>query len=402
MAKKIKIAIIGGGASGLFAAIAAKSENTSVTIYEKEKRVGRKILATGNGRCNMTNITADIGDYHGSDVAFMSPTISRFWVSETLDLFESMGILWKEEEDGKVYPYSDTASSVLDVLRHRVDELGVDTVCDFNVKNIKKQGNGFVIESADGKSEACDRVIISTGGKAGTQLGSDGSGYRLLKSFGHKITDISPSLVQIKTETETVKKLKGIKVNAKVTLGKMSKTGEVLFADYGISGPPVFWLSSYIGENREIVLDIMPEYNYREVCDMLSLRCKRLAATPLEDFFIGMLNKRVGQALLKHIGIEPLSRLAGTLTPKEIKSIAAVIKGLRLSLEGTSGWGNAQVTKGGADVSQFDPDTMESRLVNGLYATGEVLDIDGDCGGYNLQWAWSSGYIAGCAASGKE
>lgn len=402
MNSKKKIAIIGGGASGLFAAIAAKNENTCVTIYEKEKRVGRKILATGNGRCNMTNMTANIDDYHGSDVGFINFAIDTFWVNRTLDLFESMGILWKEEEDGKVYPYSDTASSVLDVLRRRVSELGICTVCDFAVKNIKKHGNAFVLDNGQGQNNTFDKVIIATGGKAGTQLGSDGSGYKLLKSFGHKITDVYPSLVQIKTETDTVKKLKGIKVNAKVSIGKMSKTGEVLFADYGISGPPVFWLSSYIGDKKETVIDIMPEYSYAQVYDMIALRCKNLGNVPLEDFFVGMINKRVAQALLKHIGIEPLSRLAGTLSQKEIKSVASVIKGLKLKIEGTASWNNAQVTKGGADVTQFNPHTMESKLVKGLYACGEVLDIDGDCGGYNLQWAWSSGYIAGSAASGKE
>ncbi len=206
--------------------------------------------------------------------------------------------------------------------------------------------------------------------------------------------------MQIKTETETVRKLKGIKVWAKATLGKKTQTGEVLFTDYGISGPPVFWLSSYIANEKEIVIDIMPEYSFNDVYEMISNRCKKLPQVPLEEFFAGMLNKRVSQALLKHIGIEPLSRLAKTLSAKEIKLIASVIKGLKLKIEGTASWNNAQVTKGGADVFQFEPDTMQSKLVRGLYACGEVLDIDGDCGGYNLQWAWSSGYIAGSSAAG--
>lgn len=399
--KKMEISIIGGGASGLFAAIAAKNENTNVTIFEKEKRVGRKILATGNGRCNMTNINATEADYHGRDTGFMKGAISRFWVKETLDFFGELGVLWKEEDGGKVYPYSDTASSVLDVLRRRVDESGVKTECEFPVKNISKTKEGFIITDYSGNKRKCDKVIVATGGKAGSTLGSDGSGYELLKSFGHKITPVSPSLVQIKTETDFVRKLKGIKVNAKVTLGDKTQTGELLFADYGISGPPVFWLSSYLGKNKEISIDFMPEYGYKEVYEMICMRCAYLYDLPLEEFFVGMLNKRVSQALLKDAGIEPLSRPAHTLSEKEIKNITTAIKGLTLHIEGTASWNNAQVTKGGAVVSEFDSVKMESKLVPGLYACGEVLDIDGDCGGYNLQWAWSSGYLAGVAA-GKD
>lgn len=397
----MEIAVIGGGASGLFAAMVAKNENTTVTVYEKEKRVGRKILATGNGRCNMTNVNATEADYHSGDVSFMRGAIRRFWVKETLDMFTELGVLWKEEGGGKVYPYSDTASSVLDVLRRRVDALGVKTECEFAVKNIRKSGDGFIIEDNSGNVRNCDKVIVATGGKAGAALGSDGSGYMLLKSFGHRITEVYPSLVQIKTETDFVRKLKGIKVNATVTIGDKSQTGEVLFADYGISGPPVFWLSSYLGKNKEVRIDFMPEYTYDEVYEMICMRCAYLYDTPLEAFFVGMLNKRVSQAILKYAGVEPLSRQTQTLSEKEIKNVVAAIKSLRLKIEGTASWNNAQVTKGGADVTQFDSVTMQSKLVKGLYACGEVLDIDGDCGGYNLQWAWSSGYMAGTAA-GKD
>ena len=396
------IAVIGGGASGILAAIAAKNENNRVTVYEKEKRIGRKILATGNGRCNMTNINADINNYHGRDVSFMRGVINRFWVEETLQLFSQMGILWKEEERGKVYPYSDTASSVLDILRHKLEVIGVNCRCEFAVKAINKQRIGFVIMSSSGEKCYADRVIVATGGKAGASLGSDGSGYNLLKGLGHSITDLKPSLVQIKTETDFVKKLKGIKVNASVTLGNKTETGEVLFADYGISGPPVFSLSSYIGDNKFIYLDIMPEYSLDEIIAMLKDRCAYLYNTTLEEYFTGMLNKRVGQAVLKYIGIEKLSRKTSSLTDCEIKKISETIKGLKLKITGTASWNNAQVTKGGAVVSEFNPTTMESKSVKGLYACGEVLDIDGDCGGYNLQWAWSSGYIAGVSSLRKD
>ncbi len=395
----MKIGIIGGGAAGLMSAITAKNDNTDVVIFEKESRVGRKILATGNGRCNMTNTGACENDYHSEDVSFIRGAINRFWVEDTLALFDEMGILWKEEEKGKVYPYSDTASSVLDVLRRRVNSLGVRTECDFNVHSIEKAQDGFLVKSKDGHQEKCDRVIIATGGKAGSSLGSDGSGYNLLKAFGHKITPLYPSLVQIKTETELVKKLKGVKVQAQVIIGDKTETGELLFTDYGISGPPVFSLSSYLGNNKEVIIDLMPEFGKERIYEIICERCAYLYDVPLEDFFVGMINKRVGQAVLKNVGIAPLSRLSGTLSEQEIKSLVEGIKALKLKITGTASWNNAQVTKGGASVKEFNPVTMESKLVEGLYACGEILDIDGDCGGYNLQWAWSSGYLAGLNAS---
>ncbi len=389
------IGIIGGGASGLAAAIAAKSERNEVVIFEREKRVGKKILATGNGRCNMTNSGASVENYHGTDPSFVKGAIKRYWVKETLDFFSSLGILWKEEGKGKIYPYSDTASAVLDVLRRRTEELGVKTVCEFDVKSARKTKSGFDVVPYDGSKCVCDRLIIATGGKAAPNLGSNGSGFELLKGFGHRITKLSPSLVQIKTETEVVKKLKGIKLNAVLTVGKHSEKGELLFTDYGLSGPPVFSLSAYISGEKLAEADIMPEYSYDDVVSMLYERCAHLCNVPLEDFFTGMLNKRVGQAMLKSVGIAPLSRPAADLSGEELKKLAAAIKAWKFKITGTMSWNNAQVTRGGALTSEFNPVTMESKLVKGLFACGEVLDIDGDCGGYNLQWAWSSGHLAG-------
>ena len=414
------IAIIGGGASGILAAIAA-AENASntVTIYERGNRIGRKILATGNGRCNMTNINAALENYHGENPEFVNYAIEHFWVSQTLDIFSDMGILYKVEDagistgtgtgtgagtgtgpfgepsGGKVYPYSDQASSVLDALRRTLDKCGVIVKCGFDVQSIKKNVNKFVISSYKGETARADKVIIASGGKAAPDLGSNGSGYALLKSFGHHITELRPSLVQLKINGDMVKKLKGIKVNANVTLGKFSEYGEVLFTDYGLSGPAVFSLTSRFDAQKTIILDIMPEYSFPEIADILSERRRLLGGIPLEEFFTGMLNKRIGQVILKSVTQSPLSRKAETLTDAEIRKTAAMIKKWEFEISGTMSWNNAQVTKGGARVSEFNPETMESRIVRNLYASGEVLDIDGDCGGYNLQWAWSSGYIAG-------
>lgn len=392
---KTDIAIIGGGASGLMAAVAAKNEDTNVTVFERTKRVGKKILATGNGRCNMTNTGAGLKNYHGKDPSFVNGAIKRFWVNETLELFSELGILWKEEERGKVYPYSDTASAVLDVLRRRVERTGTEVRCDLDVRSIEKKNGKFIVRTYSGTEDKFDKVIIAAGGKAAPDLGSNGSGYELLKSFGHKITALRPSLVQIKTDTDIVKKLKGIKIDANVTIGRNSSRGELLFTDYGLSGPPIFELTSRLDGDKTIEIDMMPDHTSDDVLNIIYERMAYLYDVPLEEFFTGMLNKRVGQALLKSVGVAPLSRESSSLTEAEAKKIVSAIKGWRFNITGTMSWNNAQVTKGGAETAGFDSATMESKLIKGLYACGEVLDIDGDCGGYNLQWAWSSGYIAG-------
>lgn len=395
MVINMDIAVIGGGASGLMAAIAAKNDDNNVTVFERGKRVGRKILATGNGRCNMTNTGAELCNYHGKDPSFIKGAMKRFWVNETLELFSELGILWKEEDGGKVYPYSDTASAVLDVLRRRLERLGVNILCEYDIKAIEKKSGRFTVIPYSGEARDFDRVIVAAGGKAAPDLGSNGSGYELLKAFGHKITELKPSLVQIKTDSDIVKKLKGIKVNANVSIGKNSCEGELLFTDYGFSGPPVFTLTSAMKKGDFITLDLMPEYSLNEIINLIYERMAYLYDVPLEEFFTGMLNKRIAQALIKASGITPLSRLGSALSEAEVSRLASNIKAWKFNITGTMSWNNAQVTKGGAETRDFDPSTMQSLLVKGLYACGEVLDIDGDCGGYNLQWAWSSGYIAG-------
>lgn len=394
--KAEKIAIIGGGASGLTAAILAAQYGGDVTVYESGARVGRKILATGNGRCNMTNMNADIQNYHGHNPKFILGAKKRFWVEETLEFFRTLGVLTKTEDNGKVYPYSDQASAVLDVLRFKAEETGVKIVTGFDVKAVT---DSFKLLSYDGQTATADKVIVATGGKAAPDLGSKGRGYDILKSFGHTITELKPSLVQIKTETEVVRKLKGIKLMANVTLRNFSEYGEVLFTEYGLSGPAVFTLSSQLNDDKVISLDIMPEYGRDNIYSMLLERIAANPKLPLESFFVGMLNRRVGQALLKFAGIEPLSRYAMTLSDKEINRICDIIKRWNFNITGTMSWNNAQTTRGGAVTDEFDPVTMQSKLKKGLYAVGEVLDIDGDCGGYNLQWAWSSGALAGIAAA---
>jgi predicted Rossmann fold flavoprotein len=398
----MRLAVIGGGASGMTAAITAARLGADVTIYERTDRVGKKILATGNGRCNMTNTGADETHYYGADRRFVRGALMRFDVLSTLDFFAQLGIVAKTEDEGRVYPYSSQASSVLDVLRFELERLGVRIVTGFEVKEIKRLKNGFEIAAYNGVRELCDKVIMAVGGKASPQLGSNGSGYDILKKLGHTVTPLYPALVQIKTETGFVKPLKGIKLDAEISIvkgGKKVRTefGELLFTEYGISGLPVFKASVEVcgAKNASVLIDMMPEYNENEVLSMLRAR----RGVTLENYFVGMLNKRLGQTVLKHCGIAPLSRSSDSLTDNELLRAAHAVKSLELRIEGTMSWNNAQATMGGINVREVSPSTMESKIVKGLYITGELLDVCGDCGGYNLQWAWSSGMAAGTDAA---
>ncbi len=402
----MRIAVVGGGASGLMAAIVAARKNATVTVYERCDRVGRKILATGNGRCNYTNIYADIENYHGENPDFITASKNKFWVDDTKAFFEELGMLTKVEEKGKAYPYSLQASAVLDVLRYEVERLGISVVTDFEVSEVKKERDGFFLKAYSGQTAVADKVILASGGKASPSLGSNGSGYDIAKAFGHKITRTFPSLVQIKTETQLVKALKGIKTDALVTFKKgnviQKSFGEVLFCDYGLSGPAIFNLSRLCTEyeNGEIVLDLLPEIEYQQLRELLKNR--RSPQRNLESFFVGMVNKKLGMTVMKYAGVLPYSRTADTICEKEIDLLCNALKKFTVKVTGTMSWNNAQVTAGGIRICDVDDNTLESKLCKGLYFAGEILDIDGDCGGYNLQWAWTSGYVAGMSAALEE
>ena len=399
----MEIAIIGGGASGIVAAISAARNGAKVTIYERCDRIGRKILATGNGRCNYTNINAGVENYHGKNPEFINDTVSNFWVSETNSFFHELGMLTKVEEKGKAFPYSLQASAVLDVLRYEIERLHVNVVTEFEVEKVTKENGGFILRSYNGLKAYADKVILSTGGKASPSLGSNGSGYQIAQCFGHKLSKLYPSLVQIKTETELIKSLKGIKIDANVLLEVGDKKsiyfGEVLFTDYGLSGPAIFNVSRLCADNNHatITLDILPEIDANELYEILKSR--RTQYRNLETFFVGMINKKVGMVMMKYANVLPFARTSDTITDEEIKRLCDALKNFKLNVTGTMSWNNAQVTAGGILTHDVNSFTLESKLCNGLYLTGEILDIDGDCGGFNLQWAWSSGYIAGLNAS---
>ncbi len=409
MNKKPVIAVIGGGAAGITAALHASyilNNSAEIIILERMDRIGKKILATGNGRCNFTNINASKENYYGENPSFVCPALNNFTVSDTIAFFKKLGIYPKEEQNGKIYPYSDRASSVLDVMRCELERLKIRIITKFEAKQIIPLKSIFKINSFSGETITAKKVILAAGGCASPNLGSNGTGFKLLKTLGHTITNLTPALVQLKTPPCDVKSLQGIKFTGSAALiadGKeiSSEYGEILFTDYGLSGPPIFQLSAKAASRKDIIirLDFMPYKSKSEVFDILTERKENLSHLTLESFFTGFLNKRIGIVIAKKSGVEKLSLPVSQLKKETIWTMASLIKSLDFNITGKNGWNNAQVTAGGANTSEFNPNTMESRFIKGLYAAGEVLDVFGDCGGYNLQWAWSSGAIAGkCVA----
>ena len=400
------VGIIGGGASGMAAALAAAQyPNTQVILLERQSRVGRKLGATGNGRCNLTNLHAGETGYHGENPAFAAPALRRYPVEETIGWFRALGLLTVAEDSGRVYPYSDQAGSVVDVLRFALEKPNIRQELGFVVEKIKKTSEGFQI-SGNGQTINVDRLIIACGGLAGTRLGGSMSGYKLLRSMGHHCTKLRPTLVQMKTSWAGVTGLKGVRANCHAAIYRdgmlhRESTGEIQFTEFGLSGPVMFEISrdACQGSGEWICkLDFLPQWEEETLLQELLRR--QGTVLPASELLTGILHNRLGRVLTQAAGISP-NRLISELSRQHLQEAAAQVKGFEVSLTEPLGMDAAQVTAGGICTSEFDETTMESRLVPGLFACGEVLDIDGDCGGYNLQWAWSSGRLAG-ACAGKE
>ncbi|MBP3654981.1 MAG: aminoacetone oxidase family FAD-binding enzyme [Oscillospiraceae bacterium] len=394
------IAIIGGGAAGLMAAYAAsRTVENSVILYERQARVGRKLLATGNGRCNLTNLNAGVSHYHGADPAFVRPALEALSVADTLALFHDLGLLTVEGEGGRMYPLSDSANSVLDVLRFAIDRENVTLKAGEPVLSVQRTKKGFLVETETGKDFA-DEVIVACGGCAGSKLGGVNDGYTILQSLGHSRTTLHPALTQITSDSPYPRSLKGVRAQAALTLERKGRViavnrGEVQFTEKGISGIAVFELSREVstGGACTVALDFLPDYTVQQIQSMLTHRMETAPHLSTEDLFTGILHNKLGRTICRAAGVS--AERIGSLTGKDLSKCAKMCKDFRINAIGTGGFDAAQVTAGGIKTSEFDPRTMESRIVPGLFACGEVLDIDGDCGGFNLQWAWSSGAMAG-------
>ena len=400
------IGIIGGGAAGMAAALAAsENKDAKVILLERQARVGKKLSATGNGRCNLTNLHANHQSYHGEEPWFVSTALIRYDVADTLTWFRSLGLFTVAEDSGRVYPYSDQANSVVDVLRFALEKENIRLETGFEVEKVKKNGETFCIEGTGGTVE-CDKLIIACGGLAGTKLGGSMSGYKLLRSMGHKCTKLRPNLVQLKSSWPSAASLKGVRANCHAQIrhnGELfaQSRGEIQFTEFGLSGPVIFEISRDVCQGRgewSCRLDLLPDVEESLLKGELSRR--KTTNLPVSELLTGILHNRLGRVLTQSAGISgyvPIHQLEDY----EIDAVCKAVKGFEVTLTEPMGMDAAQVTAGGILTNEFDPTTMESKLVPGLYACGEVLDIDGDCGGYNLQWAWSSGRLAGSHAGGN-
>lgn len=408
---KKQVIIIGGGASGLVAAISAARQGADVTILEHMDRVGRKILSTGNGRCNMTNLAVRPECYRCSQKQFPMKVLDRFSVWDTLTFFDEIGIVTKSK-NGYIYPNSEQASSVLDTLRMEAEHGGVKIVCSCRIRTVKKAGKGkFKIETDQGVFDG-DAVILATGSKAAPATGSDGSGYQLAAGLGHSLIKPLPALVQLRCEGKHYKQLAGIRCEAALTLlvdGKKqaSDEGELQLTDYGLSGIPTFQISRFasvaLDQKRavKVLIDYLPSQTLEETRRFLKRRIAKMGYRTSGELLTGVINKKLALALLKLAGIRqeiPVS----AVEQDRWEELLRQLKAFEAVVTAVNSFEQAQVCCGGVNTKEVNPGTMESRLVPGLYLAGELLDVDGICGGYNLQWAWSTGTIAGSFAGRME
>lgn len=396
------VIVIGGGASGLMAAITASEDKSRrVILLERQQRIGRKLLATGNGRCNLTNTGASLENYHGEQEGFAAPALSKFTPAQALDFFHGLGLLTVTEYGGRVYPLSNSANSVVDLLRFALEKSGVELHCACPARAIERRGKGYVVITDEGRLEA-DYVIVACGGAAGAKLGGVMDGYELLKPLGHKRTALRPALVQLLTAPEYPRALKGIRSDGELKLFAGGEIlcrglGEMQFTEKGVSGPAAFDISraaAQIGEGGELSLNFFRGLSQEELRALLHCRRETFPALPASELFTGMLHNRLGRMLVKYSAIPQEPALA-RLSDSQLENAARAATDFRLKLLGTEGFDSAQVTAGGIKTGGFNPETLESWFMPGLFVCGELLDVDGDCGGYNLQWAWSSGRLAG-------
>lgn len=409
-----KILIAGGGAAGITAALAASKNCADVLIVEKMGQLGKKILATGNGKCNYTNYYQSEECYRGEKPSFALKALQKFGQKETVNLFKSYGIL-PYDRDGYVYPLSGQASCVRDILNMQLESLGTSIHTDEKITNAqlhinKKTGkqDGFTV-STDKNRYLAKKLVITTGGKASPCHGSDGLGYKIAASFGHSLITPLPALTFCILDENYTKDWAGARTKGNIKAYSQTgnimceDSGELQFVAQGISGIPVFQVSRYIskelskGKKPYLIADIMPLYSKEELVYELLCRKEKYANCSTGDIFKGMLNNKIAAALLKKCNIS-IKRPANKLQDDSIKEIASVMKNWRMNVKTTGDFDKAQVTCGGVNTSEINVQTMESKICKGLYFAGEILDIDGICGGYNLQWAWTSGHIAGSAA----
>lgn len=396
----MKIAVIGGGASGLVCAITVAEKAklnklpVEITMFEAKDRPGKKILATGNGRCNLMN--ENTGDFYFDLNGFSSYALKRFDVTGNLDFFASLGLYTRSDDEGRIYPLSNQATSVLDALRFACERLDVNILTEHPIDTIKVHKGGFLLNS----EHLFDKVVLACGGKAGVK---NFNGYELLRQVGHTVTELKPSLTKLEVDDKkTVRQLKGVRQKGEFILLQggteiAREKGELLFTDYGLSGIAVMQLSAFVGRCKgkvRVVADFVNEMSFFELFDAINRYAKSNPELRNENLLSGFVPKKLGEVVIKSLGFS-LNDCSGRLSERDVKAIADKLKKFTFTVSGLRGFDDAQVTAGGADTRYFNSKTMESKKVKGLYCTGELLDVDGLCGGYNLHWAWSSGRLCG-------
>lgn len=413
------VIIIGGGASGMTAAISAQilardhfGRFSKVLILEKNDRVGKKVLATGNGRCNLSNRDMAMTHFHSHQSDFPDRVLHVISPESVLSFLEKMGIP-VVDEGNKVFPMSKNASSVVDAFRFALKEYEVEVLPDQDVQSIKIEESLFVVTGKDGETWSGKTVIVACGGACAPNLGTTGDGYKWLSELGHKVYAPKPSIVQLVTENSVTKALSGLKLDCELSLSSKDmlvahQYGEVLFTDYGLSGPAVLQVSGEVSrrikKNRLTVpmtvsLKLFDDADLKRVRAEIGRRISVWGERTLDQLLTGILPAKIGGMLLKTALARPLSILIATLSNEDIEKIVKTLKSWKFEVLGTKSLEFAQTTIGGADTEEFNSTTMASRIVQGLFACGEVLDVDGDCGGYNLTWAFASGILAGRSAA---
>ena len=403
------VTVIGGGAAGMMAAITSAREGARVTILEHKERIGKKILSTGNGRCNFTNTYQTPACYRSDNRDFAWNIIQKFNVEKTISFFKELGI-YPKDRNGYLYPYSDQAAAILEVLQIEVAKLDICVMTEINVLDIQPVKKGIRI-TTDKKTITADSVILACGSKAAPVTGSDGSGYQLAKLFGHRIVPVLPALVQLRCAEKFYKSISGVRVQGTVEIYAddiflASDTGEIQLTNYGISGIPVFQVSRYAAkalyqkQSVTAVLNFMPDMNKDEFLSFLQERITLCPHKTLDEFFTGIFPKKLCELWIR-LSRLPKEMRVSDLSREQLEKLVLLIQHLRTHITETNAFEQAQICCVGVDTTEINPDTLESNYVSGIYFAGELLDVDGICGGYNLQWAWSSGYVAGKEAAGN-
>ena len=408
------VAVVGGGAAGMTAAIAAARTGAKVVALERGDRPGKKILMTGNGKCNLGNRDLQPSCYYSDNMAMAASVLERFGTEETIAFFASLGLMVRERR-GYLYPVSEQAAVVLDVLRYGLEREGITVLTQAFVQEISIHRQGYLLKLQNGDRVWARRVILACGGQAAPKTGSDGSGYELARFLGHDVISPVPALVQLHCSEKYCKALAGVRAEGAVRIcldedGKADslqdcicrEAGEIQFTEYGISGIPVFQLSGSVnqllaqGRRLRAEIDFFPQYGEKDYGQLCRQRLENLKGRTIETFFTGMLHKKIMNVCIRQAGLSPEQEADG-VDRQRLRQVFALCRKLPFTITGSHPFDSAQVCRGGVSLQEVDS-LLQSKCSPGLYLAGEVLNVDGRCGGYNLQWAWASGYIAGEAA----